>query len=256
LLRETFVHIPTLGLQSEASLWSQGCQTWDDFLAEPERFTTGAASRALVTDHLRQSVKALEEGSFQYFTDKLGSKNHWRAFPEFRDRTLYLDIETDGGTSGDSVTMIGLYDGKEFTCLTRDEGLGAFPDIVSQYSCLVTFWGTGFDLPMLKKKFPGLVFDQLHLDLCFAFRQVGVRGGLKAIEKSLGLTRVEEAEGLTGRDAIWLWRRWEVYGDEQARKSLIAYNREDVVNMETLAEIVYGRLREQTLSRSVPHRPN
>jgi uncharacterized protein YprB with RNaseH-like and TPR domain len=245
LLTSTFVHVPQVGLAAEASLWKQGCHTWGHFLSEPARFSVGAAGRHTMEAFLEMSTLALEKEDHQFFAQRLGAKNNWRAWPSFQDKILYLDIETDGGQAGESITMIGLYDGREYTCLTRDEGLGAFPDILSQASYLVTFWGTGFDIPMLRKLFPRAEFDQIHLDLCYAFRQAGIRGGLKAIEKQLGISRVEEAEGLTGRDAITLWAQWERRGIESARDTLIAYNREDVVNMERLSEVVYGMLKSR-----------
>lgn len=242
MLTRTFTHLDGIGAHSEKELWRQGCHQWQDFLDQPHEFSIGSADREQVLHGLERSAQALSEGRYQHFGGLIGQRSHWKAWPEFRSSALYLDIETDGGTSGKSITMIGLYDGKEFTCLTRDEGLGAFPDILSRHSMVVTFWGSGFDLPMLRKLFPSLAIDQLHVDLCYAFRQAGMKGGLKSIEKQLGISRVEEAEGLTGRDAIWLWQKWERGGDQAARDTLIAYNREDVVNMERLAEIAYDML--------------
>lgn len=138
--------------------------------------------------------------------------------------------------------MIGLYDGREFICLTPDDGLASFPDIISRWSMIVTFYGGGFDLPMLRKAFPNVVLDQIHFDLCPAFRQLGVSGGLKKIEVAMGLQRPEEAEGLTGWDAVLLWRK-HLRGDPDALRILTAYNREDVVNLWVLANIAYGKLR-------------
>ena len=166
----------------------------------------------------------------------------WRAWPDFRDRCVYLDIETDGGRTGSAITTIGLYDKDGFTGLVRHNDLGNFPDIISRYSMIVTFFGASFDLPMLQKRFGSVRFDQIHLDLCPTLRRLGLKGGLKSIEKQLGLSRGEDTDGLTGLDAIRLWRRYE-RGDQNALDTLIAYNREDVVNLEILAEHAYTRLK-------------
>lgn len=160
---------------------------------------------------------------------------------------ICLDIETDGGQMGDAITMIGLWDGREFTCLTRDEGLGALPDILSEYQIIVSFFGSGFDLPMIKKRFPRLDLDHIHIDLAFVFKQDGIRGGLKKIEKEFGIKRSPETDGLTGMDAVRLWREYQ-RGSDSAMEKLIAYNREDVVNLEKLAEIAYHRMRRRTLA--------
>lgn len=181
----------------------------------------------------------------------LGSRNAWRAWPEFREKMVCLDIETDGGQLGDSITIIGLWDGQEFICLNKDDGLAALPDILSRYQVIVTFFGAGFDLPMIRKRFPKLEMDQIHIDLCFALKQVGIRGGLKKIEKQFGISR-GDLDGVTGLDAIRLWREHRM-GRSGALDKLIAYNREDVVNLERLADIAFDRLRKQAyLDAGVP----
>ena len=174
----------------------------------------------------------------------------WRAWPEFREKTVYLDIETDGGRSGSAITTIGLYDKEGFTGLVRDVDLGNFPDIISRYSMIVTFFGAGFDLPMLQKRFPHVRFDQIHLDLCPTLRKLGLRGGLKSIEKQLGLARGDDTDGLTGLDAIRLWRQHQ-RGHRTALETLLAYNREDVVNLETLAEYAYDRLKAASFDAAI-----
>jgi uncharacterized protein YprB with RNaseH-like and TPR domain len=245
LLTSTFSHIEGVGAHTERDLWKQGCHTWDDFLADPKRWTCG--SRQLIKDSLGHCRQALSDRNHQHFAKMLGARNTWRAWPDFRDKMVCLDIETDGGPMGESITVIGLWNGQEFTCLTRDEGLGALPDILSEYQIIVTFFGAGFDLPMIQKRFPRLRMDQLHIDLSFVLRQDGIRGGLKKIEKEFGITRSQQTDGLTGRDAIRLWREYE-RGSQSSLDTLIAYNREDVVNLERLADIAYDRLRRRTLA--------
>lgn len=225
-------------------MWQQGCSDWQQFLDEPDRFQVGSAGSAAVLRGCEEAVAAFDRSDFPYFARALGSRESWRAWPEFRKKTVYLDIETDGGDTGDAITTIGMYDGNRFVCLVRDQDLEQFPEIIEQYGMIVTFYGAGFDLPMLKKAFRGIRFDQVHLDLCFAFRQLGVRGGLKKIEKQMGIGRGDETDGLTGLDAIRLWREYE-RGSAASLETLIEYNREDVVNLETLTQILYQRMRNR-----------
>jgi uncharacterized protein YprB with RNaseH-like and TPR domain len=199
---------------------------------------------------IRRSQSALSEGRAAFFRYGLGMKESWRAFPEFRNRCVYLDIETDGGQAGTSITTIGLYDGEEYTCLVKGKDLDRFPELIARYGYIVTFFGTGFDIPMIQKRFRGIHLDQLHLDLCPTLRRLGYRGGLKKIERQLGINRGADTDGLDGLDAIRLWRRYATLGDTASLDTLIAYNREDVVNMERLAEIAYEGLRTETLA---PH---
>lgn len=250
MLRQTFIHIPGIGQETEAALWKQGCNSWVHLLDNFDRFSVGSADREMVRKQLMSSVRSLDIGKHQFFTRGLGLKEAWRAFPDFRSSCVYLDIETDGGSGGTAVTTVGLYDGRDYTCLVKGRDLENFRDIISRYSLIVTFFGSGFDLPMLQKRFTGLNFDQIHLDLCPTLRRVGFKGGLKKIEKELGIVRDEKTEGLNGYDAVLLWRRYERLGDDAALERLIAYNREDVVNLERLAEVAYERLQEDTLRRA------
>lgn len=246
MLEKTFVHIPGIGVTTERSLWKQGCLSWDDLATGIGRYSCGSVSREVVERTLKRSIAALQSQEHQFFKRRLGLKEAWRAFPDFRRSCVYLDIETDGGPSSDSITTIGLYDGKSFTCLVKDEDLGNFPDVISRYSMIVTFYGIGFDIPMLQKSFRNVKFDQIHIDLHAALKRLGHRGGLKKIEQELGIMRGEETAGLTGLDAIRLWRRYRNLGDDGALKTLIAYNRDDVVNLEKLAEYAYAKLWDQT----------
>jgi len=247
MLEKTFLHVPGLGVTTERALWEQGCEHWDHFLDGPERFSCGQVDRGEMAEILRRSRQALVEGRASFFRYGLGTKEAWRAYPDFRHRCVYLDIETDGGQTGGSITTIGMYDGEEFRCLIKGQDLDDFPEIIAGYGMIVTFFGLGFDVPMLQKRFKGVTFDHLHMDLCPTLRRLGYRGGLKKIERQLGIARGDDTEGLDGLDAIRLWRRYTVLGDDGALETLIAYNREDVVNMVKLAEIAYDGLREQTL---------
>ncbi len=249
MLESTFCHIPGVGPITEQALWRQGCLSWQTFLRTPDSFTTGGVERAYFTSIVKRSVDSLKKHDHTFFAQALGAKEAWRAWPEFRNRVVYLDIETDGGQSGSSVTMVGLYDGADFRCLVKGEDLDEFPEVISRYGMIVTFFGTGFDLPMLRRAFRGLEFDQIHLDLCHTLKRVGYRGGLKKIEKQLGIARGEETDGLSGWDAVRLWRE-HLEGKDKSLQTLIDYNREDVVNLETLAQIAFDKLRNTALTEA------
>lgn len=228
----------------EKSLWRQGCLSWSDFLENPDQYSCGSVGTESMCQQLALSQKALAEGDFDFFRSGLGLSEAWRAYPHFKDRCAYLDIETDGGRAGSSVTTIGIYDGTDFHCFIKGQNLNDFPEAIKKYAMIVTFFGAGFDLPMLQKCFRGIRFNQIHLDLCPTLRRVGLRGGLKKIEKQLGIQRGDDTDGLDGLDAIRLWRRYTALKDESALETLVAYNREDVVNLEVLAQVAYDKLSE------------
>jgi uncharacterized protein YprB with RNaseH-like and TPR domain len=247
LLENTFIHVPGVGRAIETELWEQDCHDWRSFLASPSSFSSALQSAPAMrpqdlAEELELSVGALAVGHHQYFRHRLAGET-WRAWPNFRDRCVYLDIETDGGREGAAITTIGMWDGKDFTCLVRDQDLGNFIDHISQYSMIVTFFGASFDLPMLQKRFKTWKPDQIHIDLCPTLKRLNHHGGLKKIEKQLGISRGEDTDGLSGRDAITLWNRFYRNHDDSALATLIAYNREDVVNLESLMDYAYHNLR-------------
>jgi len=245
LVERSFFHIPHIGAASEVRLWTAGCHDWDCFLSEPERWPLSQNQRRSAVEMVAHSRDALHARDHRFFQEAMPNEV-WRCWSAFRDKVVYLDIETDGGFGPDAVTIIGLYDGFEFRCLVKGKDLDEFPEIMADKAMIVTFFGSGFDLPMLRKRFPQVPLDQIHFDLCPGFRRIGMRGGLKQIERDVGIERTDGAYGLNGRDAIFLWNRYR-YGDLGALDRLIAYNRADVVNLEALSYICFERLARQTL---------
>jgi hypothetical protein len=71
-------------------------------------------------------------------------------------------------------------------------------------------------------------------------RTVGLRGGLKKIQKTVGLDRGDDLSQLTGRDAVNLWNMAQ-NGEPNALETLIRYNAEDVTSLPRLAEYAYGQ---------------
>lgn len=241
MLRSTFIIVPGIGLSTERELWKQGIKDWGMLLENLDDARIGTASKEDCRRTLETAEQMLADGNHQYFAKKLGVYEAWRAWDAFRARTVYLDVETDGRTYGDCLTVVGLYDGKEFRVLVRDRDLDTFVDAISHYSLIVTFFGAGFDLPVLQKSFWDFKFDQIHLDLCPTLKRLGYHGGLKQIERQCGIQRQPEVDGLSGLDAVLLWNR-HLRGEEGALERLIEYNKADVVNLEKLAEIACLKL--------------
>jgi uncharacterized protein YprB with RNaseH-like and TPR domain len=126
------------------------------------------------------------------------------------------------------------------TSLVRDETLSEerLQAELEETDLVVTFFGSGFDLPFLQKAYPRLILKKPHFDLGLAARRLGLQGGLKSIERQLGILRAPALEGLNGWDAVRLWRRWRS-GDESALDLLLCYNAADTINLERLAELLY-----------------
>lgn len=247
MLQQTFIHIPGVGKRTECELWANGIHSWDDADRFEKRF--GNVSNRLLRkldEYIPRSREAVKHRDAAFFARLSARGEAWRLFPEFAQDCVYLDIETTGlSTVFDTITMVGLYDGRKYQLFVDGENLQDFPKHLQKYSVLVTFNGSGFDLRFLKLAFPDLHLPPIHIDLRWITRKLGMRGGLKSVEAELGLQRAAEVEDLTGYDATVLWAR-HLRGDKCALESLIRYNTEDVVNLKAIMEVAYDRLSMQT----------
>lgn len=232
-----------MGYQTERRIWQSGIRTWNDCLERASRLPLGTKQKEVVVDEISRSLRQLEGRNQRFFRNRLPRRELWRAYPEFRDSIAYLDIETTGlSPRDDKITVIGLYDGRNVHTFVRGLNLEDFLRRIGEYRLLVTYNGAGFDLRFILEEFPGVGMDQIHVDLRFPLRRIGLKGGLKAIERTVGIHRPEKTRGLDGFDAVRLWKEYES-GNEQSLDLLIAYNREDIVNLETLMRIAYAALR-------------
>lgn len=243
MLQQTFIHIPGIGKQTELELWDHGIHSWDDADRFEKRFgAVGARLQQKLDEYIPLSRDAVSRKDAAFFErlSKLGEA--WRLFPDFANECVYLDIETTGlSLVFDTVTMVGLYDGRKYRVLTEGDNLHELPTHLRNYSVVVTFNGSGFDLRFLRLAFPELVLPPIHIDLRWVTRKLGMKGGLKSIEAALGLKRAESVESLTGYDATVLWAKY-LRGEKSALEQLIQYNTEDVVHLKAIMEIAYDRL--------------
>jgi uncharacterized protein YprB with RNaseH-like and TPR domain len=248
MLTRSFIHLQGVGSTTEARLWQRGAIDWEAFLRLKDGLGMARGKLAYWSDCIQESRGRLEKGDSRYFARTLAPRDQWRAYPEFKERVLYLDIETTGTGVGDEVTVIGVHDGREMRQYVRGINLARFPEEMSSCGLLVTFFGSGFDLPVLRRAFPEVRFDVLHIDLCYALKRLGYSGGLKHVETALGIRRDQGTAGLNGWDAVRLWHEYR-RGNGHSLARLLAYNEADVVNMQPLMEIAYAGLREKTLTR-------
>ncbi len=245
MIESTFVLLKGIGEHTERRLWENGVEDWHAFLARDTIPGISPARKQAYDHDLSSAMRHLREGCAQHFCRCLKPRDHWRLFETFRSNAVFLDIETTGDPApqGD-VTVVGLYAQGRMTSLVQGRSLteARLQRELSQYDLIVTFFGSIFDLPFLRAKFPGLVVDCPHFDLCFAARRLGLGGGLKRIESELGIHRQSDLQGLDGWEAVRLWNRWR-QGQASALELLLRYNEADTKNLEPLAELLYSRLR-------------
>lgn len=244
MIESTFCFLPGVGSTTERRLWRQGLLTWADFLSRPSIDHIGPARKALYDAQIELAAEQHARDNARYFGVVLPSSEHWRLYEWLHSRAVYLDIETD---SFGQITVVGLYGRGRMTSLVRGESLSAarLAEAFRHHDLLVTFCGTTFDLPMLLRQFPDLPLDQPHVDVCLLGRRLGYRGGLKAIERQLGINREQELEGMNGDDAVRCWNRWRHSRQQDAKARLLRYNEADCVNLQPLAD-AFCRLMAQS----------
>jgi len=157
----------------------------------------------------------------------------------------YLDIETTGlSPYFDDVTVVGIYvvggSTPRFVQLvgeevTRESLLKALDGV----DTIFTYNGKRFDLPFIKARLDvGLETQFHHHDLMYDCWQNNLYGGFKAVEQQLGIPRRLTTIG--GFQAVLLWWKYKIDGDQTALDLLLEYNREDVVNLRVLRERLDG----------------
>lgn len=238
MLRNTFCHIPGIGVKTERQLWDQGLLSWDDVL-DGVPFKVRGKGRSVVEYYVRESVEHLENRDAAFFCRRLPENQRWRLFHEFSYSTAYLDIETTGSMNGvEHITTIALYDSLSVFHYVFGDNLGLFARRIPSYKLLVTYNGKSFDIPMIRNYF-NIKMDHAHIDLRYLLADLGFKGGLKGCEKQLGIDR-DELDGVNGYLAVYLWREFSRYNNGKALETLLAYNVLDAVNLEPLMVKAYN----------------
>lgn len=241
MLEQTFCHIHGIGYTKERTLWSQGIFSWQDLLARPEEVSR--VSRIEITSTLEQSLRAINDDP-AFFSSRLKQADSWRLFPHYRDNAGYLDIETTGLGHDCEITTIALYDGECVRTYINGINLEDFVEDIHTIGLFITFNGIAFDIPVIESYFK-IRLEQPHIDLRYVLAGLGIKGGLKRCERTLGLNR-GTLDGIDGSFAVLLWREYERTGNQQALETLLAYNIEDTVNLERLMLEAYNRNLEKT----------
>jgi hypothetical protein len=237
MLINTFIHIPGIGPVTEKKIWQSNIFNWK----ADTNFSGLNLSASKIKDiktFAAESNQHLENNDPGFFEALLPSNQHFRLFPEFRQSCAYLDIETTGLSSGSHITTIALYNGKQITYYVHGKNLDDFLDDVQKYSVLITYNGRSFDIPFIEAYF-NIKLPHAQIDLRYILKNLGFKGGLKKCEKAMGIDR-QDLDGVDGYFAVVLWNDYARNGNQKALETLLAYNIEDVINLETLMIEAYN----------------
>ncbi len=246
MMEQYFRFLPGIGARKEAEL-QQTVGTWDQFLSAKHVPGISSARKPYYDRKIREARCAKREEDVGYFMRTFPQRDMHLLYPWLRDDALFLDIETSGINGRTFITIVGMYDGTDTKTLIHSMNLD--PDLlrkeIKKHKLLVTFNGACFDVPMLEKFFPGACEGVAHFDVRFACQQIGLFGGLKQIEHTLGLRRPKIVDGMHGGDAYTLWRMFHASRDPYYLELLVEYNTEDVVNLQPLADHVCRKMGER-----------
>ena len=155
----------------------------------------------------------------------------------------FLDIETTGlSRTCNEITVVGIYLVNEADCrcvqMVGDEITGdRLMASLNGVDIIYTYNGSRFDLPFIRSSL-GIDLCAIfpHRDLMYDCWRNDLRGGLKSVERQLNIKRkLTEVDGF---EAVRLWWRYVNDYDQQALDILKEYNREDVVNLKLLKELL------------------
>ena len=240
MITASFRHIRGIGPLRERQLWHAGVRSWDEL---PEGIILAASLDEKLRRGVAESRARFSAGDLAHFARALPPVEHWRLLPQLLESAGCVDVEV--GSDPDEVTVVGVLDKDGPHAFLRGRDLHDFPARTAGWSCLITFNGLAFDLPVLRRCFPRWEPPAAHVDLRPLLARVGQAGTLKQVEARLGLFRPPHLRPLSGADAVWLWQA-QKRGDRAALRRLVEYNLYDTFHLRPLAEHGYNAVVRRT----------
>ncbi len=243
MIKHSFIFLEKIKRKGEENLWKQGIKDWQDFLQHKEVKGISSVRKQYYERKIREAQQALLDNDSSYFVGKLPAVEMWRLYDYFNEECCFLDIETD---SRGKITVVGI--SNYYTTNTFVRGFNLDKNLLKkqlqEFKILVTFNGGSFDLPKLKKEF-GLAVGIPQIDLKPLCVNLGLKGGLKEVEKRLNLKRPSHLYG----NPVELWKAFHASGDREYLELLIDYNKEDIENLKRIVEYCCKKMKEKMFSK-------
>ena len=161
---------------------------------------------------------------------------------------MYLDIETTGlSPKKDDITIIGLLCDGGFQQFIGHVSLKAY--YVDEFIMMheptevIGYNSNKFDIVFMES-FGVETLDNLkQTDLMHQCHSLNLKGGLKKVEQILGIQR--QYEPLNFFQQKVLWKKWINTNDWNSLDRLLAYNKEDVMNLPLVEEKLKLRFDKQ-----------
>lgn len=215
-----------------------GIHTWDDLKLKYSAQTlpgVESARHAELLHELSRCETALAAADLAYLTKILHRSDHWRLLADFGSKATFLDIETSGDELRPEISVVVIRHRGQLHTFTAGQNLDQFLHFLGEIELLVTFNGASFDVPQLENHFHIPMRDIAHVDLRWVCYHSQLKGGLKEIERAIGLVRPPDLIGMDGAEAAFLWQRWKWTGNEKLVRRLTRYCAADVIGLEHLS---------------------
>jgi len=243
MIRNSFIFLEKVQKRKELSIWNQGITNWNLFLKNDIKGIS-KNSKEQYNRIIKEAQQALKEENPHFFINKLPQKEMWRLYEEFKEDSCFLDLEID---SYGRIVVVGISNYYNTNFFVKGVNLNGIQSELSKYKIVITFNGGAFDLPKLKKELK-INLNMPHIDLKPLCVNLGLKGGLKEVEKILNLRRPQHLYG----NPVELWKAFHASGDKEYLDLLLDYNREDIENLKGVMDYVYKELRSSFHNSSFP----
>lgn len=232
MIKHSFIFLPGVKEKTENNIWNQGIFTWNDFLESDKVLGIGAKRKIFIDSLILKAKYSYLNDDINWFIQNWPSNETWRLYEYFKDQCCFIDIEGD-------INIIGIYDSYETKTMIKHVNFDkrTLKQELDKYKIIVSYNGGAYDLPKLKKYF-NLFHDKIHIDLKTVCRRIGLTGGLKEIEKKIGIKRASHLYG----SAADCYKTFLASGNKEWLDGLVEYNEQDCVSLKPIMEMCYSKL--------------
>lgn len=238
MIQQSFIFLDRISKKTEQNIWNQNIKNWNDFLKKDNIKGISQQKKYYYDRKIQEAQEAIRQEKPEYFLNKLPKIEMWRLYSYFKENCCFLDVEID---SYGKIVVVGISNYYQSNFFVKGANLDSsfLNHELKKYKIIITFNGSSFDLPKIKKQFQ-IEINKPHIDLKPLCINLGLKGGLKQVEKQLNLKRPAHLYG----NPVDLWKAFHASQDKEYLDLLLDYNAEDIENLKGVMDNVCGELEQ------------